>query len=143
VQVKISSEFKNDAGVPFVAVLVEPGEPYGVLVRGLDRLVADKRLIEFYDCRHMHTELGQFVSRYYASTLAEHSGPLCLDGGAPDWRVSAENIDLVKRQLLGDADLKQAWLDGFIRRAGFRFGWAGLEPWARSMAEQAYEERRP
>jgi hypothetical protein len=37
---------------------------------------------------------------------------------------------------------KQAWLEAFILRAGFRHGWSNLESWARSMAEQAYEEMK-
>lgn len=36
---------------------------------------------------------------------------------------------------------QQEWLDAFIKRAGFSYGWENLESWARRMAEQAYEER--
>ncbi len=35
---------------------------------------------------------------------------------------------------------KQEWLEAFIKRAGFSYGWENLESWARRMAEQAYEE---
>lgn len=37
-------------------------------------------------------------------------------------------------------DRKQKWLDDFIRRAGFTYGWENLESWARRMAERAYQE---
>jgi hypothetical protein len=38
---------------------------------------------------------GQFVSRYYASTLLDGSGyptGLCLDGGVAEWAVSANGM---------------------------------------------------
>jgi hypothetical protein len=35
---------------------------------------------------------------------------------------------------------KKAWLEAFIERAGFTYGWDNLESWAQRMAEQAYEE---
>lgn len=35
---------------------------------------------------------------------------------------------------------KQKWLDNFITRAGFTYGWENLESWARRMAERAYQE---
>lgn len=49
--------------------IVKPGDRYGLK----DCLVNDKgeELVEFYDSRYMHTERGQFVSRYYLSTLLE------------------------------------------------------------------------
>lgn len=37
---------------------------------------------------------------------------------------------------------QQAWLDAFIKRAGFTHGWDKLESWARRMAEQALEEHK-
>lgn len=57
-------------------------------------------LIEFFDPKYAGQKsfgpLGQFVSRYYAETLAEGSGGLCLDGGIPDWTVSAEQMAQVR-----------------------------------------------
>lgn len=49
-------------------------------------------LVEFFDTRFPHTPLGQFVSRYYASTLLEAApfeSAFVLDGGNPQWQVSA------------------------------------------------------
>lgn len=122
---KISSDFTNDRGVPFVAVRIEPGEPYGNIVRRLpddspatysQRLIAKEPLIEFYDRRYPHTELGQFVTRYYASTLAacKSGGGLCLDGGIYDWQISAANMELVQRQIITDADRDAARADGWL-----------------------------
>ena len=47
-------------------------------------------VIEIYDTRHPHTDLGQFVTAYSAATLADLSGRLSLHGGIPDWTMSAE-----------------------------------------------------
>ena len=48
----------------------------------------DDPLVEFWD-----VECKQFVSRYYLSTLLESSNTsgLCLDGGVPEWHITAEN----------------------------------------------------
>lgn len=113
---KISSDFTNDAGIPFVAVRIEIGEPYGTPVRHTQdgtlacrRLIAGAPLIEFYDTRwpnHWGCEFGQFVTRYYVESLAlaKHlhtaaGGGLMLDGGIPSWRVSVANMRLVREQL--------------------------------------------
>ena len=68
-----------------------------------DCLVHDKDepLVEFFDAAQDHTvfgPLGQFVSRYYRSTLMEsknHDG-LLLDTGAPHWQIGAEGLRAVK-----------------------------------------------
>lgn len=114
---KISSDFTNDRGVPFCAVRIEPGEPYGRIVRPFPvdsdapysrRLIAAVPMIEFYDRRYQHTELGQFVTRYLVESLTHEDadvlydnvlGGMCLDGGIPDWQVTAENMRLVREQL--------------------------------------------
>lgn len=65
----------------------------------------DEPLVEFYDTRYPHTEYGQFVSRYYVSTLLSDKGNgpkntgLCLDGGVPSWTVSAKDMDTVRAYL--------------------------------------------
>ena len=57
-------------------------------------------MIEFYDPRYPHTNLGQFVSRYYLKTLLDSrmqicNNGLCLDAGIKDWRVSpAQMIEI-------------------------------------------------
>jgi hypothetical protein len=86
----------------------------------------DKPIVEFYDRRYPHTEFGQFVSRYYVSTLLEDpTGGLCLDGGNPNsWTVSADDMALVRAYLRAATDtpepspkvtkweLRITWSDG-------------------------------
>lgn len=95
--------------VPFVVRVVRVGDKYGrdnCLTYGEgehDR--ADDVLVEFYDARYPHTEFGQFVSRYYLSTLLEDGVHcefgLCLDGGEPDWSIDADAMFLVREWLEG------------------------------------------
>lgn len=60
----------------------------------------DEPLVEFYDTRHPHTEFGQFVSRYYLSTILERDNMgLCLYGREPEWEVSAEDMAAVRAWL--------------------------------------------
>ena len=55
-----------------------------------------EHLVEFYDSRYPHTPDGQFISRYYLSTLQEPgSNGLDLHGGEPEWRVSPRTLALV------------------------------------------------
>jgi len=57
-------------------------------------------LIEFYDPRYQHMPIGQFVSRYYVSTILERdTGGLCLDGGVPDWYVNANDMAEIRAWL--------------------------------------------
>lgn len=59
--------------------------------------VKGEPMIEFYDFRHADKEFalrGYFVSRYYLSTLVDGEARLsraglCLNGGVPEWVVSA------------------------------------------------------
>ena len=89
----------NDGGRPWAVRLVFTGMAYG-----LDfKLTHDKPepLIEFYDARYEHTPYGQFVSRYYVSTLLEGfksgrtSGGICLEGSVPAWNVSGDALGRV------------------------------------------------
>jgi hypothetical protein len=51
----------------------------------------EEPLVEFYDTRYPHTNLGQFVSRYSLSTMIEthpYWTGLCLYDGVPDWTIS-------------------------------------------------------
>ena len=76
--------------------IVKTGDKYG---RDMC-LTNDKApMVEFYDVRYPHTQYGQFVSRYYISTIlsqdsrgGEYSNGLCLDGRVPAWHVSAEDM---------------------------------------------------
>lgn len=77
----------NENGRAFNVRVVRSGERYGLN----DCLThnSDKALIEFYDATQDPAKFGprgQFVSRYYASTLLErsYSTGLCLDGGNAD-----------------------------------------------------------
>ena len=58
------------------------GDKYGLK----DNLIADRPMVEFYDSKYPHTQYGQFVSRYYVSTIlkqddsgGEYAGGLCLN----------------------------------------------------------------
>lgn len=51
---------------------------------------SDKILVSFYDDRYPDEDsIGQFVSTYYAETLASHHCGLDLYSSAPGWKVSA------------------------------------------------------
>lgn len=80
--------------------IVRQGDKYG---RGDCRThESDKPTVEFYDSRYDHADWmgrGQFVSRYYASTLAGHKGGLNLHGGVEGWVVSDEGMQQVLEYL--------------------------------------------
>lgn len=70
----------------------------------------DEPMVEFYDSRHPHDPVefgvdnarrGQFVSRYYLSTLLadaagrpDHIGGIALDGGVPAWTLDKASFQL-------------------------------------------------
>ena len=96
----------TDTGIPYTVRAVAHGERYGrdmCLTNDNHRV-----LIEFYDARYPFDSdlggniLGQFVSRYYASTLRQHVDQygemtgLCLDTGVPDWHLSRETMVYVQ-----------------------------------------------
>jgi hypothetical protein len=96
----------NSAGRSFFVHTVMKGERYG-LNNCLVHENADP-MIEFYDYKYAgergFTPRGQFVSRYFASTLATHTtgAGLMLDGANRDvWTIDgaafAPVIDLAKR----------------------------------------------
>jgi len=74
--------------------IVNTGDTYGLN----DCLVNNgAKLVEFYDKRYLHDSWmgrGQFVSRYYLSTLLSDTYPngLCLDGGVAECAVSADGM---------------------------------------------------
>jgi len=103
-EVKICT-FTNPVGIPMAAKLVPVGRRYGkdMCVEHLplpNHELKDDPMVEFYDLRWDHTALGQFISRYYVSTLLGRpiSG-LCLDGGVPDWHISERNFSFVMFEL--------------------------------------------
>ena len=87
--------------------VVTKGEKYGLNFCLTHN--GDKPLVEFYDARYPHTEFGQFVSRYYVSTIlgtdgfGSAEGGLSLDGGVPEWTVSANDMETVRNFLEGVA----------------------------------------
>lgn len=86
----------NQNGRPFNVRLVKKGDTYG---RG-NSLVHEEvdSLVEFYDgsqCPERFGEYGQFVARYYESTLKDRKRGVGLDlhGGVDGWEVSGDNMD--------------------------------------------------
>lgn len=63
----------------------------------------DQNLVSFYDTRYDHTQYGQFIGRYYATTLLGLDGygsgikdrGLNLHGGIADWFINADNANHV------------------------------------------------
>lgn len=85
-------------GITFNVRFVEKGDTYGK-----DNCMIHEKeepLVEFYDSRYKKgfSEHGQFVSRYYLSTLTEpgRTGGLQLEGGIPEWSISNEGMQQVK-----------------------------------------------
>lgn len=89
-------------GIPFHVRIVKIGDKYG---RDHCLTFDDFRylvMVEFYDARYDFKSgcgWGQFVSRYFASTIMEdyhvHRG-ICLDGGIPAWSIDADTFKLVR-----------------------------------------------
>lgn len=83
-------QFKAGNGVMFTVRILRDGDKYGLndcLTWGTDNGLPGCG-VEFYDARYPHTTYGQFVSRYYYSTLTQ--GPnmgLDLQGDVPSWKV--------------------------------------------------------
>jgi len=55
--------------------------------------VLEDNLVAIYDAQFRFTEHGQFITRYFQKTILEmtNSG-LNLDGGVPEWYLTAGNI---------------------------------------------------
>jgi hypothetical protein len=134
----------NDGGRLWAVRLVFYGDRYGLdnkLVH--DKILDGKKdvLVEFYDTRFLHDNIGQFVSRYYAETLltGELRQPgrgLCLDGGHPtEWSISAKTLPQIlvwvraqreasrsnppiDRQWLSQyvGDMQKAWSEGDLHK---------------------------
>lgn len=84
---------------PWNVRIVRPGDSYGAgdcLTHPAD----GPPMVEFYDARQDVAKFGprgQFVSRYYLTTLlARQPGPgLVLYGGVPEWTVTGADMDRV------------------------------------------------
>lgn len=74
--------------------IVEHGDNYGLN----DALThkGERPLVEFYDTRHEHTDLGQFVTRYFLGTLIDGDGGLNLDGGVPSWNINEPCMNRIR-----------------------------------------------
>ena len=62
----------------------------------------DRPLVEFYDDRYhfQSGDRGQFVSRYYVSTLLEYTGrEMNLQVGVDAWYLYASDLDTVRDYL--------------------------------------------
>ena len=78
--------------------IVFKGDTYGL--NGCLTHEKDEPLVEFYDSRYPHTEWGQFVSRYYVSTILQmRNDGLCLHGGVEAWSVSSKDMATVRTWL--------------------------------------------
>lgn len=79
--------------------VVEKGQPYGL--NGCQIHDQDDPLVEFYDSNQTDAEFGpygQFVSRYYRSTILGNEFPqgLRLDTGSPQWIVTALGMQTIR-----------------------------------------------
>lgn len=74
---------------------------------GLDNCLthtSDEPLVEFYDREHDHTEFGQFVSRYYLSTVMNstvktHKEYLSLVGHVDEWRIRGDEMNRIRETI--------------------------------------------
>lgn len=95
----------NDEGRPFHVRIVREGGRYGLdncltfPSGAFERKQCDAgdTLVEWYDATYANDPrfgpLGQFVSRYFASTLRSAAARgICLDGGVAAWVASASNV---------------------------------------------------
>lgn len=109
-------------GVVYLVRIVRKGDPFGLNfclqhMVGKDAISWDGKpkdekwaepMVEFYDARHeSDTNLGYFVSRYYASTLlgldkwskprqpGEYRG-IDLYGGQNEWKIDGETMKRVE-----------------------------------------------
>lgn len=91
----------NEYGLEFCIRMVFAGDAYGT--HNSITHDASGPLVEFYDTRYPHSEHGQFVSCYYASTLLRRSQGLglALDTGSPDWVIDARSMMLVLDFIVG------------------------------------------
>ena len=99
-----TTEVVNRDGRTFTVRIIHEGDRYGLN----DCLTHDESepTVEFFDKTYIEgfTPLGQFVTRYYLSTLEEPKRPsewlgdlsqasgLCLHGGIDVWSVTAQNV---------------------------------------------------
>ena len=123
--------FTADHGTPFVARIVRYGDRYGrdmcLTHTPKPEYDFDSPLIEFYDTRNDFdtdtdgTPLGQFVSRYYLSTLQGRTGHpnhsnrgVQLHGNERAWSVDPQSLAKVIRwaiECVGEANIYNRFID--------------------------------
>lgn len=93
--------------------IIEPGDQYGLddcLTHGKDFLGTTRDIdhefygpmVEFFDPDGKQTILGQFVSRYYITTLLDPKWKNCgldLEGGSAKWSVPWEMMNDIRSYL--------------------------------------------
>ena len=99
---KIAKFIDNERGQPWTIRIVDKGDAYG----RDDCLIHenDEPTIEFYDGENLFdkqesdgTMLGQFVSRYYISTIMDgKGGGLNLMGYEPKWQIESLAMDSIR-----------------------------------------------
>lgn len=93
----------NDSGTPWLVRIVRNGDRYGLN----DCLThsGDLPMVEFYDLRYMHTERGQYVSRYFMDTLqgVPVGRGLNLDGGVPSWTIDGVTFSRIMEWISDNA----------------------------------------
>lgn len=93
-------QFTNNKGTPFMVRIVRKGNGYGMNFCITHN--EDQALVEFYDARYPHTAFGQFVSRYYITTIVENSDRDCgldLMGYEPQWKIDANTMKQIVKWL--------------------------------------------
>ncbi len=90
---KCNLVFDAATGLSWTVRTVEAGDTHGL--NNALTFTGDVPLVEFYDVRYKHTEFGQFVSRYNLDLLLALEGGIQLDGGVPEWRLSADAAQTV------------------------------------------------
>lgn len=81
----------------WVARIVSKGEAYSSAGREIH--LQEEALVEFFDPRFELSNLGQYVSAYYVSTLTQSVGGLVFDEGVPGWAISTGCMDRVRTWL--------------------------------------------
>lgn len=81
---------------PFNVTLVRKGDRYGR--ENCLTHAHDEPMVEFYDAGLIKPGFtaGQFISRYYLSTLRKHTGGLALDLGIPQWSLTAAQFEAAR-----------------------------------------------
>ena len=76
----------------------ETKQPWCVTVsKGSD----PQTVVEFYDARYEHTDYGQFVARYYLTTIIDHTEGvgLNLDCSISEWKILGKTMDRIVKWL--------------------------------------------